>query len=245
MGPIASLVFAALTLTAASAGPAGPSASPGELAQASPEIDFQGAVPLAFDVGSVRYLHLDPRVIAITRHDELELVPVGFEASALAPLEVIVTGVRTDLGPLELARHRFVDSRGPARGLAVRLPRAGLATFDQWVVSWRRARPDGTSEAGLLARVAVASEPGLAGGEEPFGGQKTQATGEPKPQGSFLTFTCPEAGGKATAGKGCTVTYAYINPANGKPHEEEKELKPGESVSFSAFLVLYASCSGC
>ena len=182
----------------------------------------------------VRFLELAPEVVAITRLESVELELPTRIPSPEAPLELVVTGIAFGLPPVELARERFT---GPVPARA-RVPREELGRWNQVVVTWTQPGVTGTPAGKVVSRLVQTAGP--------LGGPHSAPTMpglEPKGEGNFIIFKCPAK--ESAASGGCTVTYAFLNPANGKVTTAEIELEPGESVALSALLVLWASCSGC
>lgn len=238
MGPIAPFLFAAFTaLAPLTAGAEAGHRTPATAPQASgPRLPAPGALELS----GVRFLQLDPDVVAIARRGEVELRLLALRGSPVAPLELVVSGVQAGLPPVELGRSLATGTEAPA----VHLPRTELALWDQVVVGWRRVDLDGTPRGGLLARMASSGPLAPAAGEVALAGGTIHGV-EPKAEGYFLTFHCPEQEA-AAAGKGtCVVTLGVFSPSNGKLVEQQVKLEPGESLSISSLLVVYATCAGC
>lgn len=231
MGPIAPLLLAAFTLASGTPAPVSAAA-----ADTIPQAPSRGALELS----GVRFLQLDPGVVAIARHGEVELRLLARRGSPASPLELVVSGVLEGLPPAELGRALASGTEAPV----VRVPRAELGLWDQVVVGWRRVDLDGTPSGGLLARIAGTATLANAPGEAPLAGGSVQGV-EPKAEGHFLIFHCPEEEAAATGKGTCVVTLGFFSPANGKLIEKEVELEPGESMSVSSMLVVYAICGSC
>jgi hypothetical protein len=193
----------------------------------------------ALELSGVRFLQLDPGVVAIARRGEVELHLLALRGSPAAPLELVVSGVLAGLPPAELGRALASGTEAPV----VRVPRAELDLWDQLVVGWRRVDLDGTPSGGLLARIARTGPLANAAGETLAAGSVQGV--EPKAEGHFLIFHCPEEEAAATGKDGCVVTLGFFSPSNGKLIEKEVELEPGESMSVSSMLVVYAVCGSC